>query len=514
MSTGFIWIAAIIILGGVIATVGDRIGTKVGKARLSLFKLRPRNTATLITILTGMVISFSTLGVLLAFDKRLRDGIFEIGRVQRLLELRRQDLTETRQQLETTTKAKTQVEQELTQAREEQKAQQIEAQRQQAAAQKRLKEINQSLRAALTKQIQTQAQLNRTRGQLERVSAQYRQAQAQLNTVTGQARRLRQEIQQNQKELQALVAQRNQLKKRISQQDREIAKLDAEIQRRDLSIAQREALLKDLEKEAIALARNLQLLRQGNLALVRGQVLAARVVRIVRPSAARQAIEEILREANRNAMNQTQPGVEKISQRVVKISEKQVEQLIEQIDDGRDYFVRILAANNYVVGESSVQVFADVALNQQVFKPGEVLSRIEANPAVMTTREVRQRIDLLLEAAKFSAQRAGVLDENLLIADNRIQTLIRFFEQLQSYDRPLELKAIAAQNIYTAGPIAVELLAIQNGQVIFSTQQSLPQPTEQEAGSREQEAGSRGAEEQEAGSREQGAEEQEAESGE
>jgi uncharacterized protein (DUF3084 family) len=479
MSTGFIWIAAIIILGGVIATVGDRIGTKVGKARLSLFKLRPRKTATLITILTGMIIAFSTLGVLLTFDKRLRDGIFEIGRVQRLLELRRQDLAETRKQLETTTKAKAQVEQELIQARAEQKAQQIEAQKQQAAAQKRLKEINQSLRTALTKQIQTQTQLNRTRGQLNRVSSQYQQAQAQLNKVSQQAQKLRQEIQQNQKELQVLIAQRNQLKTRITQQDKEIAKLDQEIQQRDRSIAQREALLKDLEKEAIALARNLQLLRQGNLALLRGQVLAARVVRIVRPSAARQAVEEILREANRNAIQQTQPGVEEITQRVVKISEKQVEQLIQQIDDGRDYFVRILSANNYVVGESSVQVFADIALNQQVFKTGEVISRIEANPATMTTREVRQRIDLLLEAAKFSAQRAGVLDENLLIADNRIQTLIRFFEQLQSYDRAVELKAIAAQDIYTAGPMTVELLAVQNGQVIFSTQKNLPQPTEQ-----------------------------------
>lgn len=490
MSTGFIWIAAIIILGGVIATVGDRIGTKVGKARLSLFKLRPRKTATLITILTGMIIAFSTLGVLLTFDKRLRDGIFEIGRVQRLLELRRQDLAETRKQLETTTKAKAQVEQELIQARAEQKAQQIEAQKQQAAAQKRLKEINQSLRTALTKQIQTQTQLNRTRGQLNRISSQYQQAQAQLNTVSQQAQKLRQEIQQNQKELQVLIAQRNQLKTRITQQDKEIAKLDQEIQQRDRSIAQREALLKDLEKEAIALARNLQLLRQGNLALLRGQVLAARVVRIVRPSAARQAVEEILREANRNAIQQTQPGVEEVTQRVVKISEKQVEKLIAQIDDGRDYFVRILAANNYVVGESSVQVFADIALNQQIFKTGEVLSRIEANPATMTTREVRQRMDLLLEAAKFSAQRAGVLDENLLIADNRIQTLIRFFEQLQSYDRAVELKAIAAQDIYTAGPMTVELLAVQNGQVIFSTQKNLSQPTEQLPGSRESGVGS------------------------
>ncbi|XGB38754.1 MAG: DUF3084 domain-containing protein [Cyanobacteria bacterium LVE1205-1] len=41
MSTGYVLVFAILVLGGVIATVGDRLGTRVGKARLSLFNLRP-----------------------------------------------------------------------------------------------------------------------------------------------------------------------------------------------------------------------------------------------------------------------------------------------------------------------------------------------------------------------------------------------------------------------------------------------------------------------------------------
>jgi len=52
MATGYILIIAILVLGGVIATVGDRIGTRVGKKRLSLFNLRPKNTAVLVTILS------------------------------------------------------------------------------------------------------------------------------------------------------------------------------------------------------------------------------------------------------------------------------------------------------------------------------------------------------------------------------------------------------------------------------------------------------------------------------
>lgn len=490
MSTGFIWVAAILILGGVIATVGDRIGTRVGKARLSLFKMRPRKTATVVTILTGIIISASTLGILLALDKRLRTGIFEIGRIQKELIRKREQLATTKWQLETTNQQKSQVEKELAQARSEQKAQQIESQKQQAAAQKRLAKINQSLQAALTKQITTQAQLNRTSTQLNQVKSQYQQAQTRLETVSQQASNLRVEIQQRQKELQKLIAQREQLRAKIAQRDQEIAKLDGEIRQRDLGIAsrnqviaRRETRLKELERqqeyleqEALALERKLQVLRQGNFALFRGQVLATRVVRVVKPSAARQAVDQILREANRNAIQLTQPGVERVSEQVVNPSNAQVKRLIEQIDDGRDYVVQILAANNYIVGEKSVQVMTEVALNEQVFPEGYVLAAITADPKRMTADEVRQRVGVLLGASKFRAQRAGIImGNNIEIADNRIQTLIRFFEQLQQYNQPVELKAIAADDTYTAGPLKIDLVAVENGQIVFATSKILEQ---------------------------------------
>jgi len=70
-------------------------------------------------------------------------------------------------------------------------------------------------------------------------------------------------------------------------------------------IAQRETRLKELEtqqeylEQAVAkLEPSFQVLRGGTL-LSRGEVLAAGVVRIVKPLAARQAVEQLLREANR-----------------------------------------------------------------------------------------------------------------------------------------------------------------------------------------------------------------------
>ncbi|NJR66418.1 MAG: DUF3084 domain-containing protein [Leptolyngbyaceae cyanobacterium CRU_2_3] len=85
MTTGLVLILAVLVLGGVIATVGDRLGTKVGKARLTLFNLRPRKTATLITILTGGIISASTLGILFAVSDQLRTGVFELKKIRMIL---------------------------------------------------------------------------------------------------------------------------------------------------------------------------------------------------------------------------------------------------------------------------------------------------------------------------------------------------------------------------------------------------------------------------------------------
>jgi len=75
MTSAYILIVAILLLGGVLATLGDRIGTKVGKARLSLFNLRPRKTATVVTIMTGCLISASTLGILFGLSESLREGV-------------------------------------------------------------------------------------------------------------------------------------------------------------------------------------------------------------------------------------------------------------------------------------------------------------------------------------------------------------------------------------------------------------------------------------------------------
>ena len=101
--SGWLLIIFLLLLGGLISTFGDLVGTKIGKARFSILKLRPKKTATLITILTGSLISASSLSLMILVNRQLRVGLFRLGDLQKKLQESRQlliPLKEEREKLE------------------------------------------------------------------------------------------------------------------------------------------------------------------------------------------------------------------------------------------------------------------------------------------------------------------------------------------------------------------------------------------------------------------------------
>lgn len=73
---GIVLIFVLILMGGAIAYIGDKLGTKVGKKKLSIFGLRPKHTSIIVTIITGILITSSTLGVLALTSKNVRVALF------------------------------------------------------------------------------------------------------------------------------------------------------------------------------------------------------------------------------------------------------------------------------------------------------------------------------------------------------------------------------------------------------------------------------------------------------
>lgn len=482
MTIGIILIVSILFLGGLLATLGDRLGTKVGKARLSLFNLRPRQTAVLVTIVTGTLISGSTLAILFAMSQPLRRGIFEYDETQR-------KLREARRELQSTQAQKAQIEIDLAQARAERELVQqnldnLNASLQTVTAQKSATEENLKKTQAQLREIQKN--FEQTQVQLREIMAKFQQAQDQLQKVTVQTQDLRSELEKLRTERQELIRQRDEVKSQIAQRDEEIAERngliaerDREIENRDQVIQERESKLKALENQQKFLERQVRIfeqyyqdyqdLRQGNLALLRGQILASAVVEVLDPQGSVQAVNRLLEIANQFARDQVKPGTGEINEQVIQVTPDQVEQLKEQIADGQEYVVRLLSAGNYIRGESNVEIFADIALNQVVFESGEVIATGITNGATMTEEQLIEQVGILIESCRFRARRGGILESRLQVGDGSPETLMNFVQKIRENPTRITIQAIASETTYTAGPLRIDLVAFEDNEEIFRT---------------------------------------------
>jgi uncharacterized protein (DUF3084 family) len=184
--SGWLLILALLVLGGVLSTLGDRLGSRVGKARLSLFNLRPRRTAVLITVLTGSLISAISLGLMLLVSERLRTGLFELDRLEQRLRFSRQALQSSQRTLERS-------QQDLRRAeggRLEARSQLLEAERRAQGLRRELGPLMQQRqrleeeRERLNRDIQAKdADIRRNREELQRVTTKIATSASELQRL-------------------------------------------------------------------------------------------------------------------------------------------------------------------------------------------------------------------------------------------------------------------------------------------------------------------------------------------
>ena len=487
--TGFVLFFAVACLGGAIATIGDRIGMKVGKSRLSLFNLRPRQTATLVSVVTGMAASFATLTLLFLLDGQLRKGVFDLDDIQADLSNAQSDLEDTRQE-------KDKVEDTLSKAT-----------KLQVLAQERLLETNESLQTAIAREEETLNNLLNTQSQLDEVSAQ--------------AGSLRDEIGGLRSEREALIAERAEVRSQIAQRDREItqrnaeiaerneqltqrdqelqqrtaelSERDQEIAQRNAEIAERETRLEDLQiqqafltEEIAELEDEFQGLRLGNVAIARNQVLAFTVARPDSEQNAVQAVEQALAEANRFAVQTVLPGTETVDNFTLRFDPVGVSEIVSAITDRQSYVIKVASAANYVIGEPCVAealrksgppcllVNVEAVLNEIVFQPGDVLASARISRDDIRNDRLVERYIILQATAEFEARRNGIIRYRPIIASGLTDPLNAFLSKVEEYDNSLEIQAFASQPIYPTGPVYLELAAVKEGEILFRTRVAEP----------------------------------------
>ena len=488
MTSAYILVVSVLVLGGIIAALGDHLGSKVGKARLRLFKLRPRQTAIVLTVITGTLISASTLGILFTFSKSLREGVFELDDILK-------QLRTARAELEQASDAKEEVEAELAAVRQQQQRVQL-----------RSKELDRNYTKALQKLRQVSQQSQRLRNEVKELSTDRQELRLQKQQLAIEAAKLQNQVQLRDQELskrqqriaeqekvldrqqqrvesleqqfESLDRQRQQLQTDINQRDQKIDQLDQAIAAKDENIRARETQLQDLETELNFLQREVeeleryyqdyQELRGQQIALLRGQLLAFGALRIVSAEAVSTAIDQLLRQANRTALQLVKTADMPVpDEPIVKVTKSQVERIKEQLSPGQEYAIRILSAGNYVQEEQEIRVFFDVVPNRQVFQKGEVIGTISLESSDFSEVDIQKRLDYLLAAAQFRARREGILGP-IQVEDGRIKTLIDFIEQLRNAEtQPTEVKAIAAADTAVIGPLTIRIVALKGDEILF-----------------------------------------------
>ena len=179
MESGWFMLIVLAVMGGLIAYLGDKIGSKVGKRKIKLMGLRPKYTSILVTIMTGISIAVVTLGVMSVLSENARVALFGMNKLrqqQHVLEEQRDRLLAEADKL----------------AREMQEKNDLLADNELklASQEEQLDGANDRLRLTLLDLDQVQAARDDASAQLGIVQTAFNQANADLATAQGEIEEL------------------------------------------------------------------------------------------------------------------------------------------------------------------------------------------------------------------------------------------------------------------------------------------------------------------------------------
>ena len=326
---GVLLIVVLIITGGAIAFIGDRLGSKVGKKKLSIFGLRPRHTSIIVTIFTGVCITTLTFGVMAAASQNVRTVLFGMEKLNQKMKTTQADLNQATADLQTAQQQQQEANDALDQSRKD--VETLKAQQQELEAEsQRLQEGNRLLELAKAELMQRNDVLVAQNDQLGAKNSELSSANSSLQG-------------QN-----SLLTGKN-----------------AELTGKNASLTSDN---KDLEK------RN-QDLRNG--------IMTIRVIRVNRPAAeVDKDLQSLAQLASRNVS--TRLGQD-VSDKDVWIYKPEYNSAVQAIASSpQDMVVRIVAAGNLVRGEE-VRASLELYKNRVIARPIALkgVGNGEAEQAVM-----------------------------------------------------------------------------------------------------------------------------------
>ena len=406
MESGWFMLIVLAVMGGLIAYLGDKIGSKVGKRKIKLMGLRPKYTSILVTIMTGISIAVVTLGVMSVLSENARVALFGMNKLrqqQHVLEEQRDRLLAEADKL----------------AREMQEKNDLLADNELklASQEEQLDGANDRLRLTLLDLDQVQAARDDASAQLGIVQTAFNQANADLATAQG--------------EIEELEHTKAGLAKTVAALD------------------ERNRLLNE----------SMLTVREGTVLFRVGEVLSSSVLTAGQPQdETRSQLSGIM--VNINNMIRQRLNITDEKAVLLYISPDEFERTVQELSNSpkSSKLIRVTAAGNIITGEPAL-VHVNVYDNNLVYNRGR-----EVYTEYFTSEEIASGAELqllhFLHNVNRSAQSDGILPDPLsgnvgaLTAVEMFDTISR----MKAYGNTgLTLQAVTTQNIFTAGPLRIEI---------------------------------------------------------
>lgn len=264
MNTTLLFFALLVPVSGFIAWAGDKIGHVIGKRRHSLFGLRPRHTATLITILSGIGITAASFGAMFLSSASFRDVVQRGSQLRRENEALSQQIRQSGQRVRHLQSDATRAEQErqkTERARDEAAHRRIEAEGKLAAASRTLTQAEASLTAEKGRLGRTQSSLEaaqqqvaRARSAVEEARLRRERAEAAAKIVEGRLTTAREEAKRAQTLAERATGEFNlvvqEQKRRLEGQKGELAQLNLQVTEQTRRLTEQQRTLEVQEGQA------------------------------------------------------------------------------------------------------------------------------------------------------------------------------------------------------------------------------------------------------------------------
>ncbi|MFW5985237.1 MAG: DUF3084 domain-containing protein [Halanaerobiaceae bacterium] len=418
-------IIMVISLSGLIAYLGDQIGMKAGKKRISIFGLRPRYSSIIITVATGVLIASLSITILLLTYSGLRQALFNINQVLNRLENLNQQLELKDSELE-----------EMQLEIDDKTLELEELQETKDSLEKELDNTKDDLSS-------TRQELDDTKKELDDTKKELVQAEDNLDRAQDDIKEMELEREELNNRITELQTERNSLEEKISE-------LNADIEEKEESY--------DLLKEDAELLGSLystysdlySSYRGEDLVYQKGEIIYSDVLEAGQSEAETiAALENFLSRADREASRKP-IRVDPETGMALRLKQEEIlniARVLYNMEEGKRVIVRLMARVNVSEGDWLLADFLNLIEDKVVFEEGEEIITREIDGSLETQKIQSDLQDLLEEINEKAVEKGLIHDVHGEVGNFNFNEYYKILNEIESNQTQVEVKVSAKKNI-------------------------------------------------------------------